>query len=107
MAICSTCAHNLLGYCPVWRKIIPAGKETAQHDCPEWRMERNRDVLQIVSGLIDTHQSDAWAWWVIRDMIEGTTPPPGHRSGALQVLWSAEYVDLQTRVAIAREFIPF
>jgi len=108
MALCSTCANNILGYCPVFSRSIPVRKEAVEHDCTAWRMHNDRDVLQVVSDLIQTHREHADQWWCVRDMIEGElTVPPGRRAGALQVLWTAEYLDMPTRALIARAFIPF
>jgi len=108
MPLCSTCANNALGYCPVYARLIPTDKENIEHDCPSWRMNRIIDPVEIVSGLIGTHPEHAEQWWCVRDMIEGElSPPAGRRIAAIHVLWTAPYLDLQTRTAISKAFIPF
>lgn len=108
MAQCKTCAHNLLGYCPIYEKMIPKDKIETLHECPQWRMKLETDVVAIVTGLIDTHPEHSEQWWTMRDMIEGVLHPPVQmKLAALHALWTAPYLDMQSRVTIAQHIIPF
>lgn len=107
MKMCVSCALNLMGWCAGYGTKIPTGKESVVHDCPGWTLQRRTNALAIVEGLIETHEEHRALWMVVQDMLTTGGGTPGSHAMAWRLIWTAPYIDDVTRVAIAREVVPF
>jgi len=108
MATCKSCGMNLCGYCPVFERQIPKGKEAQPHDCQSWRPKRVDDAITIVDKLMATHEEHKATWWIVRDMISADIKiPTGLYAAGWRMIWKAPYIDDDTRVLIANAVVPF
>lgn len=107
MPICNTCAHNIVGYCPVWQEFIPFDKEITEHNCEHWRIGRAQDVVKIITGFITAHPEHCEQWESMRDLTEGGVLSARQKAAAMQVLWTAPYLDMPTRALLARSVVPY